>query len=427
MYIESGEVQSIITTGGDVYKLAVIVFLSAGIAAADEPKVLRNYMQPEVGYAYPAMPADTPLTRAEVIDWNRIFDLTKEQSSMILSMYESYVRDHRNPLFDRLMPHYLAKASEASKTLQASGVSSQEFNTVWQDTCRAANQLMIAALQDELQFIDSLVPVLTPAQVEQLEVLRGHAKRRKCHSVVTTDRWVNLELRDLWGNLPASQVTDENRAVIMAKLSEYERELTSLLEKWSASQLDAGRKTQDLLSGSARGAPDSEDNDPARIWARPAKVIKRIRDLHLRFNQDLLATLPGDVASEVQRVCQIRFFPEIYPDAAHANTVRLFSHVASDDAVTADVRSTVSGLREFYEQRYAELCKRLERACNQWDDDVASGVGEARPQNLVAAIQPDLFERRELSEDLLRRCEIVLGETPPLPPPGASRPEDAKK
>ena len=201
-----------------MYKLAVIVFLSAGIAAADEPKVLRNYMQPEVGYAYPAMPADTPLTRAEVIDWNRIFDLTKEQSSMILSMYESYVRDHRNPLFDRLMPHYLAKASEASKTLQASGVSSQEFNTVWQDTCRAANQLMIAALQDELQFIDSLVPVLTPAQVEQLEVLRGHAKRRKCHSVVTTDRWVNLELRDLWGNLPASQVTDENRAVIMAKM-----------------------------------------------------------------------------------------------------------------------------------------------------------------------------------------------------------------
>lgn len=276
-----------------MYKLAVIVFLSAGIAAADEPKVLRNSMQPEVGYAYPAMPADTPLTRAEVIDWNRIFDLTKEQSSMILSMYESYVRDHRNPLFDRLMPHYLAKASEASKTLQASGVSSQEFNTVWQDTCRAANQLMIAALQDELQFIDSLVPVLTPAQVEQLEVLRGHAKRRKCHSVVTTDRWVNLELRDLWGNLPASQVTDENRAVIMAKLSEYERELTSLLEKWSASQLDAGRKTQDLLSGSARGAPDSEDNDPARIWARPAKVIKRIRDLHLRFNQELLATLLG--------------------------------------------------------------------------------------------------------------------------------------
>ena len=142
MYIESGEVQSIITTGGDVYKLAAIVLLSAGIAAADEPKVLRNYMQPEVGYAYPAMPADTPLTRAEVIDWNRIFDLTKEQSSMILSMYESYVRDHRNPLFDRLMPHYLAKASEASKTLQASGVSSQEFNTVWQDTCRAANQPM---------------------------------------------------------------------------------------------------------------------------------------------------------------------------------------------------------------------------------------------------------------------------------------------
>lgn len=402
-----------------MYTLAALALVCASVAVADEPKVLRNYVQAGVGYAHPAMPADSALTRAEVIHWARVLDLTEEQSSTILAMYESYVRDHRNPLLDRSMPPYLAKASEASKTLQVSGVTSREFSKVWQETYRAASQLMLAALQDELQFIDSIAPVLTAFQVERLDVLRGVARRRKCHSVATTDRWLNLELRELWGDLPKNQVTDEDRALIVTKLDQYERELTSLLEQWCTSQLNAGRKIQNLLSESSPGTPDAADNDPAKIWARPANVVKRIRDLQLRVNDELLAQLPGNLAADMRRVCEIRFFPELYPDVAHESTVRRFTEVASDDTVSPDVRSTASGLRDLYEQRYSELCKRLELACKHWDDEVAAGVGEARPQDLLQAIQSDLNERRELSEEFLKRCEFEVGGAPALPQPAA--------
>lgn len=64
-------------------------------------------------------------------------------------------------------------------------------------------------------------------------------------------------------------------------------------------------------------------------------------------------------------------------------------------------------LRATFDQTYDDISLRLEAACIAWDDEVVSGVGWARPQDLAASLVPLLKDRQTMCEEFLKRCDAA--------------------
>jgi len=266
---------------------------------------------------------------------------------------------------------------------------------------------MNSSAELELKFIDSLEPLLLPDQIKGLHVLRGFASRRKSRSVISTDRWILLELREAWERLVVQGVDVSQRLAVSERLGEYEQSLTALLDQWSTSQLDAGRKIQSGLSAAARNGYEDPQFDPKRIWARSAALTKRIRELHLSINIELLTLVSPDVAREVRTVVNARLFPELYPDESHGRVEQSSQNFLKRTTLSADSRTSMIALRATFDQTYDDISLRLEAACIAWDDEVVSGVGWARPQDLAASLVPLLKDRQTMCEEFLKRCDAA--------------------
>lgn len=370
------------------------LFLSVILAASGdvEPKTLGDFVRGGVGYVQSAWPAKSTLTQNELARWREILGATDGQMVAIERMYQDHLRDVHNPQLEREVPQYLAKAAEASVALRTHGMASSEFNTAWLVVSRSAIQLMNSSTELELKFIDSLEPLLLPDQIDGLHVLRGFASRRKSRSVASTDRWILLELRELWDPLVVQWADASQRLAVGKRLVEYEQSLTALLDQWSTSQLDAGRRIQLGFFAAARDGYEDPQFDPKQIWARSAALTKRIRELHLSVNIELLTLASPDVAREVRAVVNARLFPELYPDESHVRVERSSKNCLE---------------RATFDQTYDDISRRLEAACIAWDDEVASGVGQARPQDLAASLVPLLNDRQTMCEEFLKRCDAA--------------------
>ena len=385
------------------------LFLSVILALCGDvkPKTLDDFVHAGVGYLQPAWPAKSTLTQNEIARWRGILGATDGQMVVIERMYQDHLRDVHNPHLEREVPRYLAKAAEASVAFQTHGMTSSEFNTAWMDVSRSSTQLMNSSAELELKFIDSLEPLLLPDQIKGLHVLRGFASRRKSRSVVSTDRWILLELREVWEPLVLQGVDVSPRLAVSERLWEYEQSLTALLDQWSTSQLDAGRKIQSGFSAAARNGYEDPQFDPKRIWARSAALTKRIRELHLSVNIELLTLVSPDVAREVRTVVNARLFPELYPDESHGRVEQSSQNYLKRATLSADSRTSMIALRATFDQTYDDISLRLEAACIAWDDEVASGVGQARPQDLVTNLVPLLKDRQTICEEFLKRCDAA--------------------
>lgn len=370
------------------------LFLSVILALCGDvkPKTLDDFVHAGVGYLQPAWPAKSTLTQNEIARWRGILGATDGQMVVIERMYQDHLRDVHNPHLEREVPRYLAKAAEASVAFQTHGMTSSEFNTAWMDVCRSSTQLMNSSAELELKFIDSLEPLLLPDQIKGLHVLRGFASRRKSRSVVSTDRWILLELREVWERLVVQGVDVSQRLAVSERLGEYEKSLTALLDQWSTSQLDAGRKIQSGFSAAALDGYEDPQFDPKQICARSAALTKRIRELHLSINIELLTLVSPDVAREVRALVNARLFPELYPDESHGRVEQSSQNFLK---------------RATFDQTYDDISLRLEAACIAWDDEVASGVRQARPQDLAASLLPLLKDRQTMCEEFLKRCDAA--------------------
>jgi|GEM_PF-2370751 len=398
-------------------------FLAAIVCFADGPKQLSDYFEDGIGYAHSITPVQEVLSLEETERWAEILEASEAQRALILAKFEVFWKDHHNPYTVTAVPAYLRKAAAAADIAQARGTTSDEFRAALDAADQAGKHLRDSVARLELQFIDSLAPALDAHQTETLEVFRNVAARRKHRTIPTTSRWVNLELRSVWEALPQEFTTTDNRIAIHGRLAEYERELTSLVGQWSAARLAAGRKVQRYLRDYARGE-DDPSFDPERTWATAARLTKRMRGLHLRVAEELLAVLPPKERELARVGVKGHIFPELYPDPTHAATISEFERVATDGQSGPDSRGTAATLHLLYCQRYKEICERLEAACATWDDDVEAGVGRAVPQGLTPAVGPLLLERAALSQEFLLRCQEetgtkgaveVLTDAPPTP------------
>jgi hypothetical protein len=206
------------------------------------------------------------------------------------------------------------------------------------------------------------------------------------------------------------RLAEADRAEISSQLDEYEQELTPLLDQWSRSHLEAARRIQDYLVDSGRGQTEDGRPGPDRIWERPANLIKRLRALHLRANDGLLAALDDATRADLAARVEAKMYPELYPDPMHAEASRAFVGALAEPDAPAPLVSAVRELREQFDRQYDALAQRLKSRCDRWDDEVASGVGTARGQGLAGSIADLLDERRSLCREYreLIRAEVAL-------------------
>ncbi len=392
-------------------------FLIDGLAtllislSVDDPKLLKDFVEPEVGYAHSALPFESALTRAEFDAWIALLDATPAQAAAIQARHDAFIVEQYNPLVERTAAEYLVKSATASRALQSQGMASDEFRTAWKSVDQRARALIATALQLELQFIaamESIEPVLTIEQVDSLEVLRDMASRRAAHAVPSTSQWVNFELRQVWGAPTLPRQPEPDRAIIRDQLAQYEHELTALLEQWSRARLDATRKMQRHCFDAARGALEESDADPAQIWARSANLTKRLRVSHLTAHEQLLALVSGGCAQHMRATVSARLYPNLYPDSAYDIAMATMTAAIASASGSMELEGRLTAVRDEFELRYRELSKQLERACDDWDDEVASGVGSATPQGLSAALAPYREERDKLCQEFAARCADLL-------------------
>ncbi len=363
--------------------LAVMLAVSGDI----EPKTIRDFVRAGVGYAQPAKPVQTTLTKDEILQWRAILGATESQMMAIERMYQDHLRDTFNPHLDREVPRFLADAAEASAALRANGMTSSEFNTAWTRVSRSAIELMNSATELEVKFVDSIEPLLLPEQIKQLDVLRRCASRRRSRWIESIDRWITFELRDVLRATEMQKLDPAQQRAVEERLVAYEQSLTELLDQWGHSRLDAAKKIQLGFVAAARDGFEDPGFDPKAIWSRSAALTKRIRELQLSATDEIMTLAPTEIAHSVRAAAYARLFPELYPDELHLRI---------EKATTAP--------RIEFDQRYLDISRRLEAACVASGDEIASGVGQSTPQGLAAILAPLLTERRALCEEFLKVC-----------------------
>lgn len=382
----------------------------ASAFADGDLRSLRNHVQPEVGYVHAAVPLETGLSRSEVNRWKQVLRLTDVQSAELLKLYEAYLKEQYNPLVDRAARGYLEKSATASAVLQSAGMTSDEFRAAWRSVDREARSLLDASRRMEEQLllgIEAIQPALTADQMDRIQILRLSSSRRHARAVPSPNRWIRFELRPIWESEVFVRLAEADRARISSQLDEYEQELTPLLDQWSRSHLEAARRIQDYLVESARGQTEDGRPGPDRIWERPANLIKRLRALHVRANDGLLAVLDDATRADLAARVEAKMYPELYPDPMHAEASKTFAGALADPEAPAPLVSAVRELRERFDRQYDALAQRLKSRCDGWDDEVASGVGTARGQGLAGSMADLLDERRSLCRDY---CELIRGE-----------------
>jgi len=389
---------------------ASVVSLVCGLALCyggdTRPRTLRDHVQPEVGYVHSAIPFEVGLSRAELNRWIALINATDAQATAIRSLYDTFLTDQYNPFVDRAAPDYLLKAAAASSALQSAGMTSSEFRAAWRHVDRNARSLMnMSAIMEQqlLTAIEGIDPALDSDQLDTLQVLRGSTSRRHARFVSSSNRWVRFELRDVWDAGLFDLLTDADHVSVGSKLAGYEFELTGLVDQWSRSHLHATRRVQDYFYDLAIGRVGAGRSGPEQIWARPASIIKRLRALHSRANDDILGAIDESVRAEASRRVAAAMYPELYPDLEYEEVIAAFAAAVSKPGAPPDALALALNLRDLFDEQYGKLSRRLESACDEWDDQIASGVAAARSQDRVGALTPLLDDRRKLHQEFLQR------------------------
>ncbi|MBX3355310.1 MAG: hypothetical protein KF724_06400 [Phycisphaeraceae bacterium] len=371
----------------------------------ESPLSWRSFATTGQGYLHPfGPPVAHPISRAECASWVELHGIDPALRPVLETLFETFVEEH-NQLMRRHLPPYLAAAAEASDAMLVFGVTSPECLRAVADADRLFVAAVEASTKAELALIDSVVPLLPDDGVDRVPMLMARAERRKHRSFTTTSRWVHLELRPLVVAVAARASFDDSRAPLLrTTLDAYAVELTKQLGLWATSMREATREQRRRwLNHDGAGA------EARSAFERPARVAARIRELHLQTIDALGSAFGDELRPEWRRVALEHLYPELYPDqhALHSFFTALSTEPSLDDAA----RTAIDALHRDYVAAYERTSATLERFCAQWDDAVEEGTGSEVAEGLRRALEPQLRAREQLSQDAMRRCEVLLGIT----------------
>jgi len=384
-------------------------FVVSNEALADQPRVLSDYMSTDyvgVSLVNPALPVQA-LRQQDVDRWVRMLNASEAQSQFMQLHYNQFVKSH-NEYMDSQLKAYIAQSSALVSASTSGGYDDayvDEMRSLRSTSMRICRELA----QLEHDFIDALKPILTDDQRDQLEILRLEGTRRSFRTFSNHVRWADVELRQMWGATDID-VDFAIEATVQEILAEYESQLTSLVQVQAQAHSDRPIQIIPLLIRYRSGMVSDSGFTASyrRIHGRFLNAGLAIRALTETTLEQLQQTLPPSAAQALARQVKQHVYPELYPDPTKLH--QLFEAVLGAEDLKAQWLNYLEPMLADYQDRYAQICDRMEALCIEWSDKGQLGEPDYHDADFPAALEPLLNDRRALAVTTLQSLNDIVGE-----------------
>lgn len=348
--------------------------------------------------------------QAEDVDrWARTLDVTAQQLEFLQQRYIEFAERH-----NRYMEHdgkaYLAKCRELGDLQNTTTLTSREMLRTTEELLGQTRRFQAGLEQRELEYVDSLVPVLNDEQIDQLYLLRNEASRRQSRSFRFLDRWSNVDLRLVWEAMLSDDIGAADREAMERLLADYEVRVTPLLARLAEQYASNGVEIMEIMADEAEGRINTETatNRYRAAWNKIGNAFEQVQ----KATQDTVTQASVILTEPVGKLfvaeAKMAAFPELYPDRTYCD--QLFINLMTNATITPQQQQDVMALRLGYQEQYAAACLELETFCIEWGHRRARGESGSQRQFLTDELIPRLAKRDEISAKWLHLAEDVVGE-----------------
>lgn len=382
-------------------KVSVLVALALCCTGnADVPRSLADFLSRRPVDSLPGLPGMAVVSSVDVDRWIDLLQLAPEQAAEVRAGFDQWIANTHNPYVDAALPRYLDLAGKAAALLNAEGDPSENHTTAFATASVEVERVMVAMDVLERAFIDSFQKYAPPTRDDLLWRIRSESTRRAAvNTIGTQSRWIRFDVWAIWDGV-CQRVAPEARETARAALIQHDRECVRLTMDWARARLEGGRQVQRWLLDDARGQPA---RDPAKLWERSAALEAALRDLHVATVEVIVDGLDKSIGSDAWSLYVACTFPEVIdgPELPQARDTldALIDRCGAD----LDCLARALAIRDTFERDYAAATTAMRDACARWDEAVASGVGNARPQGLSVALSAQRDARRALCDEVVSK------------------------
>ncbi|HWB19269.1 MAG TPA: hypothetical protein VG711_03135 [Phycisphaerales bacterium] len=191
------------------------------------------------------------------------------------------------------------------------------------------------------QFVQDAQSRISPGQVDLWPGLERALLRKKS----LPNGRLDGEQTDLFKVVNTVQVPTEKKAEVDRELSDYEMQLNDAIIRRNDAVDQAEKKISEALK--------KNDLDKASAIADRASTSREaLRDLNIRFADELATTMGGEAGSAFAKAAQRAFHPRIY---GMTRAQRAFDKAAKLDGLTDEQKSRMASMREQYEAELAVM------------------------------------------------------------------------
>ncbi len=385
------------------------VMLSCSLPASDaRPKAILDYADRGTRYTNIAVTREV-LQPADVERWGRLLDASEAQLQLMQAQFAHFVEEH-NALLDREAPRLLRASAEIHLAREAEGgytdAHGQRMTALLQHCARLRRQLE----QVEQHYINNIESFLTEQQVQRLPILRNEAVRRQAHVNRGTMPWASADVRTLWEQTDQALVSPEDREWIYEILWEHDLAITPIIRSMTDSfwrgRMEVARLVPDWQSGVMSHNEYIQRNELSK--SRFLRSLTRLSALNESAAMQIAEALPEQTADEFLALAKSAAFPQLYPDRESLHEV--FANILADEELEQDTAAAVKELANVYDDEYRRLADEIERF---YFDFARQGTLDRYgffPQDLPAALEPMLQQRRELSQQWMQQLAETVGE-----------------
>lgn len=383
--------------------LAFVMSLSCQ-ARPDAPRTLADFRSAKPVETLPGLPGMAVLGAADVDRWIELLQLAPDQAAEARRSFDRWIVDSHNPYVNVALPRFLDLAGKAAVLLGAEGDPTEDQTSSFATASLEAERIMVAMDALEHTFIDQLEHLAPDDRIGLLWRLRAESTRRSVVGTIgTQSRWIRFDVWAIWDEV-RENVAPDALETAGGLLLRHDRDCVRLSLAWARSRLEAGRQVQRWLVDDALGRPS---RDPAKLWERSAALEAAMRDLHVATVDAIVARLDERGAAQVRSLYLARTFPEVADGPELPRVRSMLAALVERCGTDEDQRRRACLDRDAFESAYAAATKAMCDVCIRWDEDVASGVGTARPQGLEAALSAQREARRALCDEMQQRLPSV--------------------
>jgi hypothetical protein len=406
--------------------LMCVAFMT-GAALGDPPKRAKSFY--DFGHEYGfGMNMSVPLralTIRKVEQWADILGVSEAQRLFMLAEFERFV-EKNNAFVDREAPGYIDIGKEMWVIRQQREHKTWEFYELGRKLDRESARLRRELTALELGLINAIEFMLTPEQRARVPIITNESRRRNCRvSMLTTIRWADVELRDIWHGsgaelyapiapapraTPAAELaTPAESRLVDVILTEYEARLTSHICRMADLQLEArGKLAANRTARNLREISSAEGRaEYQRIRENLLQVFQQVRLINEQAVERIASALSNEASSVFIHAAKMAAFPELYPDDAALH--ELFAALTNDDALDERQQKLAIALQHGYLSQYSRKCHELEAFCIEWAEQNTRGINGYQIQFLPRELKPMLDERIELSRRYVEDTLAHLG------------------